>query len=629
MINNRLKIRVLSLFFLAALSISNYAQDDKSKLDKQDKKAYKIEGKADRKFVEQDFDKAMKLYESALKEAKTADFTALLHLKTARLYLTLLDYTQSIPHYEAAMQADESLFTSVDVCNYLDALRYTGEKSKAIILAREYAYRDAYNKDQRYQNILHALNYEEGFMPVGVPEFRIQKLDKVNTPYAEFWVGKMDDEYFYATSNSRFHDPNKKFYHRTKYYSLDENSIYSRYSTHKKAGQLLHMIPIDLQNGPLSFSEDMTKMIVTEVSYDKGERITMSSEGVNSFRTKLCYSEYDSKRNGWSAFKLAFPQDQSASYAHPFIFNNNRSVLFASDMNGGYGGYDIYVVHWNDELKHWGDPINLGPNVNTEGDEISPAIFDDMLIFSSNGHVGFGGYDLYSISYENGETVRGSLVHFDYPINTVLNDFSLLKIDKDRGYIVSDRDRVNKDDIFYFERNKDFEPNRLIYGMSEAHAINTGAISLINNEGTLNNPRLESPAEFRSESESLLSVYFDFDHSNLDAEAIKRMEEWLDDTDLTDIKSLIIEGYADEMGAESYNKQLSTQRAQVVADWLSAHGIDTQVRVTGKGPISILRNDSLPKVSFYNESQNNSSIWNHKIWLNRKARRVDIKAIIK
>ncbi len=134
MINNRLKIRVLSLFFLAALSISNYAQDDKSKLDKQDKKAYKIEGKADRKFVEQDFDKAMKLYESALKEAKTADFTALLHLKTARLYLTLLDYTQSIPHYEAAMQADESLFTSVDVCNYLDALRYTGEKSIRPIL---------------------------------------------------------------------------------------------------------------------------------------------------------------------------------------------------------------------------------------------------------------------------------------------------------------------------------------------------------------------------------------------------------------------------------------------------------------------------------------------------------------
>lgn len=626
MINRKIRMRFLSLCCLVALSFNAYAQDVRQ--DKLDNKARKIEVKADRKFVEQDFDKAMKLYESALKEVKTDTYTATLHLKAARLYLTLLDYVSAIPHYDAAIVSNENLFTSVDICNYLDALRYSGEKLKAIRIAREYAYRDVYRKDQRYLNILHALNYEDGFLPVGTPEFNIQKLDKFNTPYSEFWVGKMKNEYFYATSNSRFHDPNKKFYHRTRYYSLDENSEYSINSTKKgKSKPLLHMIPVDLQNGPLSFSDDMSKMIVTEVAYDKGESVEMSSGGVNTYKTKLCYSEYNKNRKGWSAFRAAFPQKEGASYAHPFIFNRNRSVLFSSDMEDGYGGYDIYIVHWDEKLQSWGDPINLGAQVNTEGDEISPAIFNDMLVFSSNGHVGFGGYDIYGISYENGKIIDGSLTHFDYPINTVLNDFSMLRIDKDRGYVVSDRQRFNKDDIFYFERNRNFGRENLIYGMSEVDAITNGAIVLVNNEGSFNKPRRESVPEFSLESESLLSVYFDFDKSVLLPSAIQELRMWLAGTDLNNIESLIIDGYADEMGTEAYNYDLSKRRAEVVAQWLSQQGIKARARVTGKGQIFV-NNDSLLEVPFYDDTRN-TSIWNHRIWMNRKARRVDIKAVIK
>ncbi|WP_379995358.1 OmpA family protein [Dysgonomonas termitidis] len=619
-------MRFLSLCCLVALSFNTYSQDVRQ--DKLDNKARKIEVKADRKFVEQDFDKAMKLYESAIKEVKTDVYTATLHLKTARLYLTLLDYVAAIPHYDAAISSNENLLTSVDVCNYLDALRYSGEKTKAIIVAREYAYRDVYRRDQRYLNILHALNYEDGFLPVGTPEFNIQKLDKFNTEYSEFWVGKMRNEYFYASSNSRFHDPNKKFYHRTRYYSLDENSEYSINSAKKgRSKSLLHMIPVDLQNGPLSFSDDMSKMIVTEVAYDKGESVEMSSDGVNAYKTKLCYSEYNKNRKGWSAFQSAFPQREEASYAHPFIFNRNRSVLFSSDMEGGYGGYDIYIVHWDDKLQIWGDPINLGAQVNTEGDEISPAVFNDMLVFSSNGHIGFGGYDIYGISYENGKIINGSLTHFDYPINTVLNDFSMLRIDKDRGYVVSDRQRFNKDDIYYFERNKNFKGEKLIYGMSEADAITNGAIVLVNNEGNYNSPRRESVPEFNLESESLLSIYFDFDKSVLLPSAIQELKAWLAETDLNNIESLIIDGYADEMGTDAYNYNLSRRRAEVVAQWLSEQGIKARARVTGKGKIFV-NNESPLDVPFYSDTQN-TSIWNHRIWMNRKARRVDIKAVIK
>lgn len=634
-----MKIGFLTVSLLLAVSLHVYPKDKQE--NKQDNKARKTEMKADRKFVRQEFEDAMKLYESALTKNASDNYTALLHLKTARLYLSLLNYTASIPHYEKALSLNEDLFSASDICNYLDALRYSGAKIEAIKIARAYAYRDVYKEDQRYLNILHALDYEDGFMPVGVPEFMVERLDKANTPYAEFWVGKMRNEYFYATSNSKFHDPNKKFYHRTKYYSLDENSEFSLSNTlarKKRSKDLLHMVPIYLQNGPLTFSEDMSSMIVTSVSYDKGEQIDISSKGINAFKTKLYHSVFNSKRNGWSSFELAFPQTPDASYAHPFLFNNDKSLLFSSDMPGGFGGYDIYISNWNEELQKWGDPINLGNQINTEGDEISPTIYNDLLIFASNGQVGFGGYDIYGIIYENGVITKGSLTHFDYPINTVLNDFSMLRIDNDRGYIVSDRLLQHQDDIFYFHRNNLFRKSNLIYGMSEANAISNGAITLIENGGDFNAPRQEKLPEFATYTESLLTVYFDFDKSNLTYTAIDALQNFLDNTDFSKVESLIIDGYADEMGGEGYNLLLSEKRAESVYSWLMDRGIKVKTKIAGKGQIFLTRKDMSEDDSdqlnpFHNReskySNGASSVWDQRIWMNRKARRVEIKAIIK
>lgn len=640
MINRKIKVRVLSCLLLSALSLNAYSKDLKEiRDDKQNKKAVKIEQKADGKYVRQEFDNAMKLYESALKNPMTDEYAAILHLKTARQYLTLLNYSASISHFEKAMSLNENLFTNEDVCNYLDALRYSGDKLRAIVVARNYVYRDSYKGDQRYLNILHALDYEDGFYPVGIPEYIVRRLDNLDTPYAEFWVGRMNNEYFYATSNSQFHDPSKKFYHRTKYYSLDENSEYSINShSKKKKGhkEFLHMIPIDLQNGPLSFSKDMSRMIVTSVDYNKDKTVEIGAGGAKSFKTKLYLSKFDKKRNGWSAFELAFPQNENASYAHPFLFNNDQSLLFSSDMEGGYGGYDLYVSNWDSKLETWTEPINLGAYVNTEGDEISPTIDDDLLIFASNGHIGFGGYDLYSIFYENGSLVYGSLNHFDYPINSVTNDFSMLRIDKDRGYVISDRKLESKDDVYYFERNKLYHKDNLIYGMTESKAITNGAIDLVNNEGTRNRPRHENvnPSVFSdkyTKSQSMLSIYFDFDKFNVNSVAENVLKEWIGTTDFSQIQSLVIDGYTDELGSEGYNYKLSEQRAKSIAAWLEAHGIEIPVQVHGRGQLILNKEEQEGDTpSIYVEKQSYlDSILNHKIWMNRKARRVEVRAKMK
>lgn len=631
MINSILQ-RIAFLILLLSLSLATYADDIKKETEG-DRRAKGIESRADREFIRQDFDKAMVTYEKAFEHTLSVSYGAALHLKVGRLYLTLLDYVAAVPHYEAAMAMSSDLFTSADVCNYLDALRFSGQKMKAIGVARRYAYRDVYHSDQRYQNILHALNYEGGFLPIGAPEYTVRGLDNANTSNSEFWVGVKSGEYFYASSKSRFHDPNKKFYHRSNYYSLDETSEFNIQNEGNSRRRLLEMIPLSLQNGPMSFSRNMTRMVVTQVYYGKGEGIGMTSQGLNTFQTRLYYSDYDQKRKGWSSFKEAFPQKEGSSYSHPFLFNNDRSLLFASDMAGGFGGYDIYVTHWDESKGAWGDPVNLGAQVNTEGDEISPGLFNEMLIFSSNGHVGFGGYDVYGITYEDGYAVVGSLVHFDYPINTVHNDFSLLHIDEDRGYIVSDRNPSKKDDIFYFERNARGEvKNSTIFGMTEAKAVSDGSINLVREENKINIPLKEILPSSRF-VEHLLSLHFDFDSYKLKEESLQALNAWSKEANFNKIDTLVVEGYADEIGGERYNQTLSEKRAIEVRNWMKENGITAKLMVQGKGQIPA--DVDLPSLlPGYSKDLSGNALYKslsleNRIRLNQDARRVDIKAITK
>lgn len=614
-------VTLLSLIILPDVLAQDMRQE---RMD--DPRGRSIEMKGDRKFVQQSFDRAMKIYETAFKYSLTSDYAASLHLKVGRLYFTLSDYAASIPHYDAAINASEQLFSSMDVCNFLDALRFSGQKMKAVSLARKYAYKDAYKADQRYRNILHALDYSDGFMPIGTPEFIVRPVENINTSYSEFWVGKKGREYFYASSKSRFHDPNKKFYHRTGYHPIHKGEDKS------DREDFLDMVPSGLQNGPVTFSDDMTRMVVTQVMYGR-QGIAVNAQGLNAFQTRLYHSDYNKKRKGWSSFKEAFPQKEGYSYSHPFFIDNDRSLLFASDMPGGYGGYDIYVVHWDDANNAWGRPVNLGPQVNTEGDEISPALFGETLLFASNGHVGFGGYDIYSINYEEGQVKTGSLYHFAYPVNTVMNDFGLLYINKDSGYLVSDRNQADDDDVFYFERNNSpLQVNSLLSGISEAKAISSGFISFAAEGNETTKPRNEKVVLPNYLTKGMLTLFFDFDQYILTETSKYELDKWYKTTDFSRIDTLIIEGYADEMGTEDYNYKLSTKRAKETVAWLTNRELYKVFLMKGKG--RVLPDKPWSYIPPFYQEKNipySSKIdpIADRIWYNREYRRVEIKAIIK
>ena len=174
--------------------------------------------------------------------------------------------------------------------------------------------------------------------------------------------------------------------------------------------------------------------------------------------------------------------------------------------------------------------------------------------------------------------------------------------------------------------------------MSEANAISNGTINLIKNGGDFNAPRHEELPKFSYYTESMLTVYFDFDNAELTYTAIDALQNFLTDTDFSQVESLIIDGYADEMGGEGYNLLLSEKRAESVYSWLMSKGIKVKTKIAGKGQIFLTKKDmeddgqELLTPFHKRESQYNngtSSVWDQKIWMNRKARRVEIKAIIK
>lgn len=135
------------------------------------------------------------------------------------------------------------------------------------------------------------------------------------------------------------------------------------------------------------------------------------------------------------------------SIGHPSLSYDGKTMYFVSDMPGGIGGKDIYAS--GREGESWGVPRNLGPDINTPGDEMFPYIHKDgTLYFSSNGHPGLGHLDIFEATRSGKWTVK----NMGYPINTGYDDFApYVNLEKKEGYFTSNRPGgAGDDDIYHF-----------------------------------------------------------------------------------------------------------------------------------------------------------------------------------
>lgn len=201
--------------------------------------------------------------------------------------------------------------------------------------------------------------------------------------------------------------------------------------------------------GPVCFTSDFNTMYFTRNSYTKGHLFSSMPQGVNNLKIFVA----DMVENEWGKIR-EFPYNSNKySVGHPALSPDNKTLYFVSDMPGGFGGTDIYKSQWVN--GNWGKPENLGPTINTNGKEMFPYVDKNgVLYFSSNGHSGYGGLDIYAAEPMGSDGYK--IINVGEPLNSSYDDFGLVfDPEKLSGYFTSNRPGGKGDDDNYsFRINK-------------------------------------------------------------------------------------------------------------------------------------------------------------------------------
>lgn len=178
--------------------------------------------------------------------------------------------------------------------------------------------------------------------------------------------------------------------------------------------------------GGLCYSKDGRTVYFTRNESDekfiKKKHYTKNNIGQSGINTLGIYKAAVDHQK-WSNIEHLNFNDINHSCMHPSITEDGSKLFFSSNREGGFGGYDIYYVTWAG--SNWSEPINCGEKVNTVLDEMFPYIINDsVLYFSSNGHLGFGAADIYySLKSEN---KWNTPINIGKPINTSMDDFAFI-----------------------------------------------------------------------------------------------------------------------------------------------------------------------------------------------------------
>lgn len=227
--------------------------------------------------------------------------------------------------------------------------------------------------------------------------------------------------------------------------------------------------------GPMTFTQDQNTIVFTRNNASKGKS-GKSSDGVR--KLKLYIS--NNKNGKWVNIKEVPFNSNEYSVGHPAFSPDDSKLYFVSDMPGGFGGTDIYVVEYKN--GEWGTPVNMGKDINTEGNEMFPfADGNGNLYFSSDGHEGLGSLDVFFTELKDGVAYKG-VENLGAPINSEKDDFGFIA-DKSRttGFFSSNRKKgVSDDDIYSFRRSCK-QLNLIVYDKKTQQPLDAADVRIVRN----------------------------------------------------------------------------------------------------------------------------------------------------
>ena len=430
-----MKNRVILLAYLLSASLAGLAQYNPEKVNK----------------------KAAMLYSRALDLARDGDFKGGIgylqqavkvdgryeeaYLSMAGMYGEMKNYQGAIENYEKAKAIDSNYFLDYNL-PYSINLAGLGNFEKALSAVDQFLtvpdLNETSKKAGEYRSKCYrfALDYAHSHPDAGY-KFDPQNMgDNINSAVSEYYPTITIDRQKLIYTR-RVNSVNEDFY------ESDRDS-----GAWGKSMSLPGNINTNQNEGAQNISQDGQLLIFTGCNFP---------EGLGSCDLYISYLTAD----GWSTPEnLGDSINTDAWESAPSLSPDKRDLYFASRRPEGYGGSDIYVSH---RLLngHWSAAENLGPVINTVGDDATPFIHADnqSLYFTSSGHPGYGGDDLF-VSRKGPGGVWGKPENLGYPINTIENEGSLvIAADGKTAYYASDRaDSRGGLDLYSFQLRSDIRP---------------------------------------------------------------------------------------------------------------------------------------------------------------------------
>lgn len=601
---------------LACSMYSGFAQD----LDTPDqRRAY-----ADQLFSRYEFVEAAEHYKKLVRGDKTDNY---IHIQLAESYYNIFNTVEAAKWYGKALEVNPDLDAEI-YYRYAQMLKASGRYDASNKAMKKFA--DLRPDDSRSVEFLKEPDY--------IPRLRAQEAlftfvdSGINHSEHSDFMGVLteDNTFYFASARSE----KKKNYGWNDEPYLDIFSATYDFDEEKfKDIQPVSQLNDKYHDGPVTITKDGQTMYFSSESFrdklfavDKAKRLKKGK--VSLFKATF---------NGKSWGKVEGLPFNSADYqlSNPSVSPDGKTLYFASDMPGGIGGMDIWKVAVNEDGTY-GEPVNLGDKINTEGRESFPFIAENgKLYFASDALKGFGGLDMYMIDLQS---PGAQVVNLGDPINTPKDDFGMsFYPSKNIGFLSTNR--VGRDDIYKIKPICVNEFVITIKDQKTGELLRDAQVSIIDHKGNVVETKFSDsygivrydvdcdrtyslqvektdyagekvelertrngkvPVEVALRPIDLIiiddtimlgDIYFEFDKANITQQGAFELNKVVDIMQRNPNMKIKIEAHTDSRGSDVYNLKLSERRAMSTLQYILSKGI-SKSRLEAKG-----YGESNPKVN--------------------------------
>ncbi len=557
--------------------------------------------------------KAIETYRKATKKEKDRDKRMEYAFQTAECYRYLGDYERAELYYKNAIRRGYKDQTAL--LHHADMLRATQQYEDAIETYRTYL--DSVPGDERALAGLESIRKTQDWVanPTRHIVNPIKEINSRESDYSPVFVAGRDNEIIFTSSRKSVTGKRKSMITGQGYTDI----FRSTFGVQKQKWEVPKLLDENLiintedEEGAVTVSSTGEQLIFTRCRYDKNQ--ALGAELYSTSQSRGSFSE---------PIRVQVVSD-SVVAAHPAYNESETALYFVSDMEGGFGGKDIWVAEKNGGT--YSKPENLGPAINTPGDEMFPFVRDNgELYFASNYHPGMGGLDIFvAVKEDEGHWI---VENMGSPINSPADDFGIAYVkSEDKGMFTSNRKGSRGDDIYSFlVPPKIYQVEGNVFDKENNNRIDGATVRVIGTDGTNMKIRTQNgkfKLKLKPETEYIFAAFKDGylrDKATANTIGLKDSKDFEFDLFLTPTdqpinveninyefasfellpeskialdtlyKVLIFNptitielmAHTDYVGSEQANFELSQKRAQSVVDYLIEKGISPQ-RLVAKG----------------------------------------------